>query len=334
VPAPWVRRPITISIWLIVSSAGLLASPLLLVAGRLATAITRRPQPLIVARLLVTYFARELTTLVAAGALWAASGAGARIRTDRFTELHWRLVRWFIHGITARALSMCDIRIAPEPAPEAARALKQDGPLILFSRHAGPGDTLLVLDQLLCRYDRRPSVVLKQAIALDPAVDLLAHRLPHAVLDPADSEDARSQIESIAAGLGPRGVLLLFPEGANFTRERRREALARLRRRGRRRALERAQRMSHVLPPRPSGALAALRGSRGADVVFAAHTGLGLAAYPRELWREMPIGETLRTRMWLVPGRELPAQADDQVTWLNEWWERIDRWIEEQRTEP
>ena len=90
----------------------------------------------------------------------------------------------------------------------------------------------------------------------------------------------------------------------------------------------RGERMSHVLPPRPSGALAALRGNRGADVIFASHTGLGLATYPRELWRDMPIGRTLHTRMWLVPAAERPTEADDQVAWLFEWWKRIDDWIE------
>ena len=53
-----------------------------------------------------------------------------------------------------------------------------------------------------------------------------------------------------------------------------------------------AEGMSHVLPPRPSGALAALRGNPGADVIFGAHSGLGLAAFPHEIWREMPLGKT------------------------------------------
>ena len=36
--------------------------------------------------------------------------------------------------------------------------------------------------------------------------------------------------------------------------------------------------MEHVLPPRPSGALTAIQANPTADVVFTAHTGLGLAA--------------------------------------------------------
>jgi hypothetical protein len=87
--------------------------------------------------------------------------------------------------------------------------------------------------------------------------------------------------------------------------------------------------MQHVLPPRPSGTVAALRGNPGADVVFAAHTGLGLAAYPREIWRNLPVNKTLRTRMWLVPRTDIPGADDKIAAWLNEWWTRIDRWIGE-----
>ena len=53
-----------------------------------------------------------------------------------------------------------------------------------------------------------------------------------------------------------------------------------------------AEHMSHVLPPRPTGALAPLRGNPEADVIFGAHSGLGLAAFPREIWHETPLGRT------------------------------------------
>jgi hypothetical protein len=82
------------------------------------------------------------------------------------------------------------------------------------------------------------------------------------------------------------------------------------------------------MPPHPTGALAALRGNPNADVLFGAHTGLGLAAFPRELWRNTPIGATLRTHMWRVPAGDRPQDPDEQVKWLYEWWKRIDRWVE------
>jgi 1-acyl-sn-glycerol-3-phosphate acyltransferase len=328
-PAP-IRRPLTVSLWLVLSILALVFSPVLIGLAALASALTRRPQPLIVVRLLLTYFTRELAVLVACGALWLASGAGARMQSPRFQRLHYRLLHWFAHGLTSKALELLDIKVVPEPSEDADRALHDDGPLLFFSRHAGPGDTFVLTDRLLSQYDRFPRVVFKQTLAIDPSVDLIGHRLPHAVLDTSDREECEARIQEVTATLGRRGVLLLFPEGGNFTPERRRSAFRKLRRKGKRQEAAKAQQLTNVLPPRPTGALAALRGNPQADVIFAAHTGLGLAAYPRELWREMPIGKTLRTRMWLVPADERPTDPDAQVEWLYDWWKQLDEWIESQ----
>jgi 1-acyl-sn-glycerol-3-phosphate acyltransferase len=265
--------------------------------------------------------------------LWLAAGAGRWIDTPRSQRLHWRLVRWFFSGLAASGRSALEIDVRPDPSPEALRALQADQPVLVFSRHAGPGDTIFIVDELLSRFHRRPSVVFKESLAIDPSVDLLAHRLPQAMLDTSDREECEARIGELTGELGPRGALLLFPEGGNFTSERRRSALRQLWRKGRRRSAERAEDMPHVMPPRPGGALAALRAGGDHDVVFAAHTGLGLAAYPGQFWRDMPIGRTLRTRMWLVPAGEVPATDDERVSWLYDWWKRIDDWIAEQRQE-
>jgi len=332
-PPPWIRRPVTVSLWLVVSIVFLTLSPVMLALAAVVGAVIRRPQLVVFARLLVAYFLRELATLLACGGLWVASGAGWMMSTRRFQLLHWRLLRWFIHGITAQALSLLGIDEVADPTPEAARALEGERPLIVFSRHAGPGDTLLLVDRLVYGFDRRPSVVFKETLAVEPCVDLIAHRLPHAVLDTEDHDESEAQIERVTAQLGRRGALLLFPEGGNFTPQRWRSAIVNLRRKGRRRAAADAQRMSHVLPPRPTGVLAALRAKPSADVIFAAHTGLGLAAYAREIWQQMPIGKTLRSRMWVVEAAEVPRDPDEQLAWVNTWWSRIDEWIAEQRTE-
>jgi hypothetical protein len=301
----------------------------LLALAAAAGAITQRRQPMVLARLLVAYFLRELAALTACGALWIASGAGWRMHTQRFQLLHWRLLRWLVRGIAALGLSLLDIDVDEELPSDAERALRRDEPLIIFSRHAGPGDTVLLIDRLLSRFDRYPSVVLTEALVLDPSVDLITHRLPHAVLGADDREQSLAEVQGVAGELGAHGVLLLFPEGANFTPERRRSTLMKLWREGERIEAERAEQLSHVLPPHASGALAALRGKPSADVIIAAHTGLGLAAYPREIWRDMPFGRTLHTRMWLVLPSELPLEAGERVAWLNEWWKRVDDWVEQ-----
>lgn len=326
-PPASVRRPLTVTAWLIVSTVCVLASPLVLALGALAGAITRRPQPPILARLAVVYFTRELGVLIASGALWLLAGGGRRIDSPRSQRLHWRLLAWFVGGLAEAGRASLHINIKEDSSPEGAAALRADGPLLIFSRHAGPGDTVFIVDQLFARYRRRPSVVFKETLGIDPCIDLLAHRLPHAMLDTSDRERCEVEIERVCSRLGPRGALLLFPEGGNFTPERRRSALRRLRRKGRRSSAQKAEQMPHVLPPQPTGALSALHANPGTDVVFAAHTGLGLAAYPGELWRHMPIGRTLVTRMWLVKAQDVPDSTDEQISWLYDWWKRIDEWI-------
>jgi hypothetical protein len=82
--------------------------------------------------------------------------------------------------------------------------------------------------------------------------------------------------------------------------------------------------------PRLGGTLAALRANEGAHVIFAAHTGLGSAAFPRELWRDPPFGRTMRVRMWLSAAEERPGGEQERADWLYGWWRRLDEWVAEQ----
>jgi 1-acyl-sn-glycerol-3-phosphate acyltransferase len=331
-PPAAIRRPLTITTWVILSIAWLVLSPLLLALAALAAAVLRRPQPLLLARFATAYFALELRVLAGCALLWLASGFGVRIRSPRFRALHYRLLRIFVHGLAERLLRLLDIDVHPECEADARRALEADQPLLFLSRHAGPGDTLLLVD-LLLRYGRLPSVVFKDTLAIDPCIDLVGHRLPHAILDTSDREGSEARIAEVAASLDPRGVLVLFPEGGNFTPARRRRALRKLWRKGHRREARQASEMPNVMAPQPSGALAALRGNPQANVIFSAHTGLGLAAFPAELWRKTPIGGTLTTRMWLAPAQDRPADDEQQIEWMYRWWRRLDRWVSEQGQE-
>jgi 1-acyl-sn-glycerol-3-phosphate acyltransferase len=334
IPPPAIRRPLSITLWLCLSLSFLALSPVLLGLAELVSALSGDRRLALMIRILIAYFGRELVTLIACGGIWLLTGLGAMMRTGGMQDAHWRLLRWFVGGIAGSVLRTLQIDIVEEAGSEAAAtALRERGPVLVLSRHAGPADTILLVDRLLSHFERRPSVVFKEAISLDPSVDLIAHRLPHAVLDLDDPDECEARIARTAAAVGPRGVLLLFPEGGNFSAQRRRAALRSLRRRRRHAAARAAEDMQHVLPPRPSGTATALRANPAADVVFAAHTGLGLAAYPREIWRHLPVDRTLRTRMWLVRRADVPTEEEDVVAWLNDWWLRIDAWIDEQGQE-
>ena len=328
-PPAAIRRPVAITIWLGVCAAALAASPILLTIGELVAVLTGDRRLAIFTRVSISYFARELATLLACAAIWLLAAGGLLMRSRPIQALHWRLLRWYVAGIATSVLKTLDIKIIQDAESEpAATALRGDVPLLVLSRHAGPADTLLLIDRLLSHFQRRPSVVFKEMLVLDPSVDLIAHRLPHAALDLDDPEECEQRIARTSAALGRKGALLIFPEGANFTPQRRRRALSSLRRRGESAAAHAGERMKHVLPPRPSGTWTALRANPSIGVVFAAHTGLGLAAYPWQIWRNLPVGRTLRTRMWLVPRSEIPSGEDEVAGWLNEWWSRIDDWID------
>ena len=326
------HRRLTVTFVLSLAVAVLAAAPLLLALAAIARGFGRR-KPWIAVRLLIDYCGREVTTVVAAGSLWLLSAGGRLTGPARFRQLHWSLLRWYVRGFAARAIALLELVIHEDISDAAARCLIGADPVIVLSRHAGPGDTVFLIDRLLSGWARFPSVVLRRAVALDPAISLLTARLPHGVIDGSQGDDAERVIEELSANLRPGGALLLYPEGGNFTPERRRSALASLRRRGRKRAVAAAEGMTTVLPPRPSGVLAALRGAPQTPVLFVAHTGLGLAAYPRQIYRDMPIGRTLRFRVWLVARDEVPEGEEAQIGWLNERWQEIDDWVRSEGAE-
>jgi len=215
----------------------------------------------------------------------------------------------------------------------------------VLCRHAGPGDSLLLIHYLLSVCERRPRVVMKATLQLDPSVDVMANRVPNAFLHLGKSKsrsetnrglrtgaaDTRhtDQIRRLAAGLDGRGALAIFPEGGNWTLYRWRRAIDRLRRRGRPDLADRAAAMPNVLPPHPNGALAAIAACPQADVIFVAHTGLDRLASVRDVWRSLRADLELRARWWRVPAANVPRSAarEAQITWLYDWWQRIDAWI-------
>ena len=51
-------------------------------------------------------------------------------------------------------------------------------------RHAGPGDSFILIYALMHWYDREPRVVLKDTLAWDPAIDVILHRIPARFISP------------------------------------------------------------------------------------------------------------------------------------------------------
>jgi len=200
--------------------------------------------------------------------------------------------------------------------------------VLVLGRHAGEGETLLVLHALLSWHDRGPRVVMHEALRLDPLIDVLGERLPNRFVDPRGG-DTEVEIAAMARELGGTAALLIFPEGANFSERQRRRAIERLDRGGFTREAERARRMRHVSAPRPGGALAAIEAAPEADVVILGHVGCPTGV--RELWALLPKEQMVEVRMWLEPADAIPAGRDERIGWLFDWWETLDAWVDERQ---
>ena len=122
----------------------------------------------------------------------------------------------------------------------------------------------------------------------------------------------------------------MFPEGALFTPQRLKRAVARIRRSGDENAARRAEAFRHVLPPQLGGSLALLERAPTADIVFCAHTGLEDGSY-KALLQGGLLRRELDIAFWRVPRAEVPSDAEGRAVWLRAQWARVDDWIEERR---
>ncbi|MFL6115228.1 MAG: 1-acyl-sn-glycerol-3-phosphate acyltransferase, partial [Catenulispora sp.] len=282
----------------------------------------------------VTYASIEIVGLAVASWRWVRFLLDRDVERDREDLLRslrrsLRVLRTAAHRFAGLEVVMV---AGPDDRVDAERELPA-GPLIVCGRHGGPGGAFLLAHLLLSDYGRVPRVVLKQSLAWDPLLDALLNRLPHAFVDPdpGDGGSTASRIGLLARGMAADDALLIFPEGGNFTPRRRLRAITRLRRRGLFTHAARAERLRHVLPPRPDGLFAALEAAPESDVVFVAHTGLDHLLSAGDIWRALPLVRPVVFTWWAVSAAEVPRQAETRLGWLEDNWARIDRWVARNR---
>ena len=124
---------------------------------------------------------------------------------------------------------------------------------------------------------------------------------------------------------------MIFPEGGNFTPERRERAIKRLDKLGLHGMATRAEEMINVLAPRPGGVLAALDAAPETDVLLVAHTGLDHVRHHRRRLALPADGQAAADGLVADPARGDPAGQDARIEWLYEWWRHVDQWIDEHR---
>jgi 1-acyl-sn-glycerol-3-phosphate acyltransferase len=303
------RRAVTVPLVTVLMIGILIVWPLLLAVGGAAGLVARSSLPVRTLGVVMAYALLELR------ALWKLLRGGQDC--DQFV----RDILERAYTVGRRTLNVEVLLDTASPTPD---QIPRGEPVIVLSRHCGPGDTLLVAWLLNIHYRLELRLVLKAVLRCEPVLDLagdlgclcfLHHR----------SEHARKQIHDLAASLEGGQALLLFPEGGNFSWARWRTAITRLRSSGRLREARRAWRQSHTLPPRTGGAAAALSGAPSANVVVLTHTGFSPDGRARAWWR-LPMNRRLLVRTVLVPSGELPP-PDELGPWLERTWSQVDAWV-------
>jgi 1-acyl-sn-glycerol-3-phosphate acyltransferase len=295
----------------------------LLLAAAASPLVPGRLRPLRLLWMAAVYLAVDAVLLVALAGLWLAAGFGVYLRRPAFQRLHYALTGFMLRVLYGQARWALRLRMRVSGTnPDAARPGR---PLIVLCRHAGPGDSFLLTHALINWYAREPRIVLKATLQWDPAIDVLLNRLPSRFI--TAGPDMEAAIGSLAVGLDENDAFVIFPEGGNFTPERWQRGIDRLRRLGLTRMAARAQRMTHVLAPRPGGVLAALDAAPDADILLVAHTGLDHLLTIGDVWRELPMDKTLTMRWWLEPRAEVPVGREERIEWLYDRWARVDGWV-------
>jgi 1-acyl-sn-glycerol-3-phosphate acyltransferase len=318
VPPLPVRRLVLAPLVVAAELALLLVSPLLLLVAVLASPLFGGWRPVRMLAIVLAFALRHLAATAACARLWLARAG---------TEEHYRVMRSFVDGVYRTIVRVARVEVHMSESAEAEEALTSARrPVVVLSRHAGEGDTLLVIHQLLCRHGRLPRVVMHERLRLDPLIDVLGTRLPNRFVDPRGG-DTEVEIAAMSRDLDPRAAVLIFPEGANFTERRRRRGIERLERAGHEEEAAWARSMRHVAAPRPGGALAAIEAAPGADVVFAGHVGFPTSL--GEVWRLLPHPQTVELKLWAVPAEDVPSDRDEAIDWLFGWWRKLDAWVDE-----
>ncbi len=343
-PPTWLRRVLLAPLVIVLAVLLLVTAPLwLLVALALTSLVPGRFRLPRVLWLVTVYLVWDSALLIALFALWIASGFGWKLRSPGYVRAHYRLgafalrVLFWVFGGVLRLEIVTAGSDDPKDGAAGFESLLVPGvPLVVASRHGGPGDSFILIHTLLNRAGRDPRIVLKDTLQWDPAIDVLLHRVPTRFITPSGFGAKRTggghgveqQIGALAQGLDGDDALVIFPEGGQVSAKRRRSRIERLRKAGRVELADRAEGLRHVMPPQPGGVHAALEAAPDADMVYIGHTGLDRFLTMGDIWRELPMDKRITMRAWRVPRADVPTDRDEQAEWLFAWFERIDAWID------
>jgi 1-acyl-sn-glycerol-3-phosphate acyltransferase len=259
---------------------------------------------------------------------WIASGFGWKLRSPSFTDFHYRLLGWLLRTVVRSGEAAFKLRVVTDGDRPATSQGSRSRSILVFSRHAGPGDSFLLMDGLVNGFHRDPRIVLKEFLQWDPAVDVILNRLPTSFV-PVGRKGGEALIESIselARTMDIDDAFVIFPEGANYSEGRRTRAIQKLRDIGRPDLAERAEDLKRTLPPRSVGVMTALAAAPTSDVFFIGHAGLEAFVTAGDIWRAMPMDTSVAVKIWHFKAEDIPPPEGQEV-WLYDTWGEIDSWI-------
>src|SRR6476661_8193537 len=189
-PPRVIRRLVLAPLVIVIACGFIVLSPFLallaLVFGLLARSRAGHMRSLRLVGFMLVWFVAETVTLVVLAGLWVVSGFGGRMRTEPYQSRHYAVMRRFLDMMYEGAEKTYGLRVEVDEPDLAGDELasRLTRPIIVLSRHAGPGDSFLLVHQLLSVYQRRPRIVMKATLQLDPSIDVVINRLPHAFVHP------------------------------------------------------------------------------------------------------------------------------------------------------
>lgn len=315
VPPRAVRRTITIPLVVAFEAVLLACAPIELTVAAAISLVTWSDAALRRAAFVLAYARTEL---------WALSRLKS-LRAGRAPAAAYdELIAGFLTRLTDAARRFLGVTLELDPDSASTAEVAAAGPLVVACRHAGPGDSFLVAQLLACHYHRGLRVVAKHALRLEPGIDLIADHVPLAFVHQGGG--AAEAISDIAGRLTGDEAVLLFPEGGNFSRQRRHSRLRRLRRRRDARAAVQ-HRLQHTLAPHVTGVSTALRARADMAIAVVAHTGFTAAGDERRAW-QLPVHQKIRVRVSVTAAFDRPVDEDGIARWLDNQWLALDEWIE------
>jgi 1-acyl-sn-glycerol-3-phosphate acyltransferase len=324
----WVRRTLSITGLTLVTIVYAALLPVLLVSSALKDTLQGKPWVGVRFHLLVMFaLLWHYAGLIPLLYLWIAAGRWLGKTPSWWHERNRRLETWWVSRAIGSVERLYDMRIEIEGLDQIP-----PGPVLLLSRHASIIDTILPIRVLSNALGVTLRIVKKRELLWDPCVDIISHRLPRTFVrrGSGNSERELEQVEKLLGGLDEDDVVCIFPEGTRFTPEKRKRIVGKLRREHPQLAA-RAERLRHLLPPKPGGTLALYNRRPDMDVVFCAHTGLEGAGRIQDFAKGALLKKTVKIRFWRVSAADVPKDFDAQTDWLFFWWDKLDRWIDKNK---